>query len=144
MGRGRYEEPKERFARKLIEAVKEGKLEKNVGYKINKFHEATGTHAGTIGGHLVRDLTSEEVKEKGEDAPFLEINLELREQGSPLELRKVITQTKEVGGILYGCEYGPLKIVRWPIIPRQAAWRRTRPTPILDLIEWRINRPRIR
>lgn len=141
MGRAPYEKPKKRFARELIKAVKEGKLEKNVEYKINKFHEVTDTHAKTIRGHLVGDITREEIKEKGEEPGVLEINVELTKQGSPLQLRKTII--REVGGILYGCEYGPLGIARRPLLDRQIVWRKIRPTPFLDLIEWRLNRPGI-
>jgi len=142
MGRRRREDATTRFAINLIRAESRGELEKSKPrsikkYSINKIHEVTGTHARTIEGHLCRSAT--EADEKMWNAT--EVNKKLGELGSPLELRGTIPEKKEV--ILYGCEYGPLGVVRWPILPRQVVWRRTRPTPFLDRLEWRLNRPRI-
>lgn len=98
-----------------------------IRYSVNTIHEVTGTHARTIEDHLRHGAA--------------EVNREIKKLGSPLELKA--TTTEKMGAVIYGCEYGPLGIVRWPILPRQVVWRRTRPTPFLDRLEWRLNRPRI-
>lgn len=132
MGRKRRDDPDTRFARGLIAAENRGELKKSSlndieKYSINKIHEATGTHARTIENHLRHGAS--------------EVNKKLGELGSSLELNGTRTTKLEV--ILYGCTPGPLGIARRPLLDRQIIWRRTRPTPVFDLIEWRLNRPGI-
>jgi len=132
MRRRRRDDPDTKFARGLIAAEKRGALKKSTlrdvkTYSINKVHEATGTHARTIERKL-RDGTAG-------------VNRKLKKLGSPLELQG--TRTRKYEALLYGCEYdGPLGIARRPLLDRQIVWRRTRPTPVLDRLEWRLRRPR--
>jgi len=66
------------------------------------------------------------------------INSALETAGKPQRIREM--RSKVVSGLkIEGCEYGPLNIIRWPVLPRVKEWIKDRP----KIKDWLMDHPRV-
>lgn len=128
MGRGAYQPSVNRFTHNLINCVIVQKLEKNKNYTLDEIRKILQIPRNTIERYF-NDW---------------EVEKQLRNQKPAWRLRGDIEITKTVKGVrLEGCEYGPLGIIRRPIIPRWHNWIKNRPRTLRQRIQHLRDHPRL-
>jgi hypothetical protein len=68
-----------------------------------------------------------------------DINHALETAGKPQRIREMRSKVVSDGFKVEGCEYGPLKIIRWPVLPRVKEWIKERP----KIRDWLMDHPRV-